>query len=150
MKFRKHASLVLLSGLIFSLILSPSLIARGVNQSAQADKSKPIIIPEAVKKIFDEGIPTREAQTDIPFTIIQHLYLPDFPARANMHNIVYFKVKNADLGFAPLTGGAEPAKKKKEEETQSIFQSTAARLQARAHVFLQFNHMENNAVGEVA
>lgn len=150
MKFRKHTSLVLLSGLIFSLILSPSLIARGANQGTQADKSKPIIIPDAVKKIFEEGIPTREVRQDIPFTIIQHLCLPDFPVRTNLHNIVYFKVKNADLGFAPLTAGTEPEKKKKEEETQSIFQSTASRLRARAHVFLQFNRMENNVVGEVA
>lgn len=149
MKFRKHASLVLLSGLIFSLILSPSLIAQGANQKAQTDKSKPIIIPDVVKKIFEEGIPTREARQDIPFTIIQHFCLPDFPVRANLHNILYFKVKNTDLGFVPLTGGAEPEKKKKEEETQSIFQSTASRLQARAHVFLQFNRMENNVVGEV-
>ncbi|MGD8536381.1 MAG: hypothetical protein PVF66_11080 [Candidatus Aminicenantes bacterium] len=150
MKFRKHSSLVLLSGLIFSLILSPSLDARGANQGAQADKSKPIIIPDAVKKIFEEGISTRETRQDIPFTIVQHLCLPDFPVRTNLHNILYFRVKNADLGFAPLTAGLEPEKKKKEEETQSIFQSTASRLQARAHVFLQFNRMENNAVEEVA
>jgi hypothetical protein len=150
MKLRKQASLVVLSGLIFSLILSPSLIARGTKQEVQTDKSKQIIIPDAVKKIFEEGIPTRETKQDIPFTIIQHLCLPDFPIRSNLHNIVYFKVKNADLGFAPLTAGSEPEKKKSEEETQSIFQSTASRLRAQSHVFLQFNQLENNVVGEVA
>jgi hypothetical protein len=150
MKLRKHASLVLLSGFIFSLFLSPSLIVRGSKQDAQADMSKPIIIPDAVKKIFEEGISTREVRPDIPFTIIQHFYLPDFPVRTNMHSILYFRVKNADLGFASLASGIEPEKKKKEEETQSIFQSTASRLQARAHIFLQFNRMENNVVGEVS
>lgn len=146
MKLTKRACQIVLSGLIFSLILSPCLIGKG----AQADKSKPIIIPDAVKKVFEEGIATREAKLDIPFTIIQHFCLPDFPVRSNLHNIVYFKVKNADLGFVPLAGGTEPQKKEKEEETQSIFQSTASRLRAQSHVFLQFNHLENNVVGEVA
>jgi len=149
MKIRNHAILVLLSGLILSLILSPSLTAQGKKQENQAKKSKVIIIPDEVKKVFEEGIPTREVRQDIPFTIIQHIYLPDFPVRRNLHNIIYFKVKNADLGYAPLTSGIEPQKKKKEEETPSIFQSTASKFQAHSHVFLQFNRLENNVVGEV-
>ena len=147
MKIRNHAILVLLSGLILSLILSPSLTAQGKKQENQAKKSKVIIIPDEVKKVFEEGIPTREVRQDIPFTIIQHIYLPDFPVRRNLHNIIYFKVKNADLGYAPLTPGIEP--QKKEEETSSIFQSTASKFQAHSHVFLQFNRLENNVVGEV-
>ncbi len=147
MKIRNHAGLVLLSGLILNLILSPSLTAQGKKQENQAKKSKVIIIPDEVKKVFEEGIPTREVRQDIPFTIIQHIYLPDFPVRRNLHNIIYFKVKNADLGYAPLTPGIEP--QKKEEETSSIFQSIASKFQAHSHVFLQFNRLENNVVGEV-
>jgi len=149
MKIRIYAILVLLSGLILSLILSPSLTAQGKKQENQAKKSKVIIIPDEVKKVFEEGIPTREVRQDIPFTIIQHIYLPDFPVRRNLHNIIYFKVKNADLGYAPLTSGIEPQKKKKEEETPSIFLPTAPKFQAHSHVFLQFNRLENNVVGEV-
>jgi hypothetical protein len=149
MKFKKNSILVLFSGLILSLIVSPNLIAREAPQEAQAKKSKPIIIPDVVKKVFEEGIPTRTARQDIPFTIVQHLCLPDFPARQSLHSIIYFKVKNEDLGYVSLTSGVEP-EKKKEEETQSIFQSTASKLQSRAHVFLQFNRLENNAVGEVS
>jgi len=53
-------------------------------------------------------------------------------------------VKNADLGFAPT--GPEQEKKK---EALTAFETEEAKLQARSHLFLQFNKLEDNVPGEV-
>ena len=140
MKMKSHASLVLVSGLILSLLLSPSLIAQEQEQTTKAQTSKIVIIPDQVKKVFDEGMPTRQVRPDIPFSVTEHLY---FPAGQNLYTIILFKVKNADLGFAP-TG---PEKKK--EEALTAFETEASKLQARSHLFLQFNKLENNVPGEI-
>jgi hypothetical protein len=143
MKTRKRAILVLASGLILSLLLSPSLKAQGQEQVTKAKESKVVIIPAQVKKVFEEGMQTREVRSDIPFTVVRHLY---FPAGQNFYTVILFKVKNADLGFAPL--GEAPAKKK--EEALSAFETEASKLQARSHLFMQFNKIENGVPGQVS
>jgi len=133
--------------LLLNLASQPRLTAQEKTQEKQ-EKGTRIIIPETVKAAIQEGIQTRQPRLDFPFTIIKYYYLP---AQRNIHVILLFKVKNSDLGFAPVTSGIEDQKekKKKEEEAQSIFEATPNKLNAKAHVFLQFNKLENNIPGEL-
>lgn len=144
MKIRNHAILVL-SGLILSLFMSPNLAAIEKRQEKKDQETKVVIIPEKVKKVFEEGIATRQVLPDISFTIVKHLY---FPAGPNLYTIFLFRVKNADLGFSPIEGS--PEEKKDVEETLSTSESLSVKLQARSYLFLQFNKMENNTPGEIA
>ena len=144
MKIRNHAILVLLSGLIMSLFMSPNLAAIENEQEKKGQETKVVTIPEKVKRVFEEGMATRQAQPDISFTIVKHLY---FPAGPNLYTIILFRVKNADLGFSPIA--ESPEEKKDVEETLSTAESPSVKLQARSYLFLQFNKLENNNPGEV-
>ena len=150
MKIRNLIIPVLVLGFILSLLLSPCLALQEKKQKETAQESKPIFIPKDVKSVFEEGIKTREARLDIPFTIIKHLYLP---ARENMHNIFLFKVKNADLGFSPIALAPESPEKKVEKEEDKEVPSESeivpAKLQSNSYLFLQFNKLEGNEPGEV-
>jgi len=133
--------------LLLSLVSPLSLSAQEKSQEKQ-EQSTAIFIPETVKAAIQEGIQTRQPRLDIPFTIIKHFYLP---AQQNIQVILFFKVKNSDLGFASITSDIEGQKKKqeKEDEAQSIFETTPNKLNAKANVFLQFNKLEDNIPGEV-
>lgn len=148
MKIKHFIIPALLLLFILYSISSPAFASLKNKQEGQ--ESDIIIIPEKVKSIFQEGIETREARLDIPFSIIWHVYLP---AQQNMHCIFYFKVKNTDLGFSPITPAAEIPEKKEEkekEETPELEPEIVPTiLQASGHVFLQFNRLENNTPKEV-
>ncbi len=154
MKIKNLISPALLFGIIFSLALSPSFTAQKKKSGKNAQETQQrIIIPPQVKSVFEEGMGTRQVRSDIPFKIIKNYYLPDFPARQNLHSIFLFTVKNEDLGFTSLS--PEPKGKKKEEkQEEQIFirasEGAPATLQATCHVFLQFNRLENNVPGELA
>ena len=144
MKIRNLVIPVLLLGFIVSLFLATNLAAMN---KAGKPQEEPARIPKEVKSVFGEGIITREARLDIPFTITNHLYLP---ARENMHSIFFFKVKNADLGFSPIAPAPAPPEKKEEEkkappETEIV----PTKLQCNSHIFLQVNRLEKNTPGEV-
>jgi len=145
MKLRNYLILLVCAGVILSVFFSPNLIAQERTKRDKAKDTKTIIIPQQVKKVFEEGMPIRQVRSDIPFTIIKHIYLPDLPAKQNLHSIFFFQVKNADLGYTSLISDAE---KKKEEETQPIVESSSNMLQANSHIFLQFNRLENDSIGE--
>lgn len=150
MKTKNLFILVLLSGFIFSLFLSSDLTAFTKNQEQQPQKAKPVIIPNQIKAVFDEGMKTREPRLDIPFTVADHFYLPSPPQ--NHYTIFLFKVKNEDLGYSPLDlfgEGQEEKKKEKKEEEQSAFVSTPTRLQSNSYIFIQLNRLENGEPGEV-
>lgn len=133
---------VILAGFILSTI-SMHASALPINkQEKKGQESEIVIIPDKVKAIFKEGVSTRQARLDIPFSIIWNIFLP---ARQNMHSVFYFKVKNADLGFIPVPQAQEAVETKKEEKAK-----TPALYQTSGHVFLQFNRLENNTVQEVA
>lgn len=127
---------ILFAGLILSFVLAPALVAQEGQEKKQAEA---VYIPKEVKDVFKAGMSTREARLDIPFTVFKYLYLP---ARENMHVIFFFKVKNSDLGFTPLTpaGGTPEAAEE---------QAAAPKLQSKAHCFLQFNQQDGNFVKEV-
>ena len=144
MKIRNFVIPVFLLGFIVSLFLATNLAALNKTQEPQ---EKPIRIPTEVKSVFEEGIITREARLDIPFTITNHFYLP---AQENMHSIFLFKVKNADLGFSPVAPAPAPPKKKEEEkEAPPEAEVIPTKLQCNSHIFLQVNRLEKNTPGEL-
>jgi len=132
MKGKTLCILALISGLILA-VLSPHSL------SAQEQERTAVIIPEQVKAVFQEGMQARQPRTDIPFAITDTLYLP---AQQNIHLVVFFKAKNADLGFAPPDQVAAVVA---EEE-----QPASPKLTAQCYVFLQFNKLENGTPGELA
>ncbi len=143
MKIKNLVIPVFLLGFIVSLFLATNLAALNKAQELQ---EKPARIPTEVKSVFEEGIITREARLDIPFSITNHFYLP---ARENMHSIFLFKVKNADLGFSPIAPAPAPPEKKEEEEALPEAEVVPTKLQCNSHVFLQVNRLEKNIPGEL-
>lgn len=144
MKIKRLIIPALLVLFIMSFISAPSLAFLNKNQEKKEQEADVIIIPDKVKSVFEEGMKTRESRLDIPFSIVWHTFLP---AQQNLHCVFYFKVKNADLGFFPLT----PAEKEKEKEKTSPpeTETPTAQLQASSHVFLQFNRLETDIPQEV-
>jgi hypothetical protein len=112
--------------LLMTLILGAGGLAAQDKPKAQPEK---IFIPKQVKTVLQEGLLSRQGRQDIPFVFGRHIYLP---ARDSLHSIVYFKIKNADLGFAPAA--AAPAA----PEPAAAAEAPAA-LQAKFNVFLWFS-----------
>lgn len=131
-------------GLILILVSSSILAAQGKKKETQ--EQKVIIIPKEVKALFEEGVKTRQPRMDIPFTIFKLLY---FPQQNYMHSVFVLQIKNSDLGYAPLTPEGVKPEKKKEEKTESIFESVPTRLQSQAHVFLQFTQLDGEFTKEI-
>ncbi|MFP4082381.1 MAG: hypothetical protein ACLFVG_06445 [Candidatus Aminicenantes bacterium] len=134
---------------VFTLCLIPKSTQAGQEKEQEEQESEIIIIPDQVKSVMEEGMTTREPRSDIPFSIIWHVYLP---AQQNMHSVFYFKVKNADLGFAPEAPQQKTPEEKKEEKEEvppPEVETTPAKLKANGHVFLQFNRMENEMPQEM-
>jgi len=149
MKTKNLIIIALFAGFVLTSLSMSALAARmSQEQEKQEQAADVVIIPEKVKSIFKEGINTREALLDIPFSMAWHSYLP---ARQNVHCVFFFKMKNADLGFVPVPQAIEiteeEPKEKKEEAAEA--EEVPALLQASGHVFLQFSRMENNIPQEV-
>jgi len=115
--------------LLVTLVLGASGLSAQDKSKAQPEK---IFIPKQVKTVLQEGMLSRQGRQDIPFTFGRHLYLP---ARDSLHNIVFFKVKNADLGFAP----AAPAEAAAPAAAEPVPQTEPAGLQAKFNVFMWFS-----------
>ena len=135
MKGKALIVLALSLGIVFTLVTATQI-------SAQEQTQARIIIPEQVKSVLQQGMATKEARLDIPFTFTKNLFLP---AQQNLHSIFFFKVKNADLGFAPPVAAEE----EKEEQEVSSFETTAAQLQANCHLFLMFNQLDGDFSKEI-
>lgn len=145
MKIRKNSVIFLFLVFFLILLFSQNLISLVQDQEKKDQRPKIIIIPDEVKKVFEEGMQTRQTRSDIPFAIVKQLY---FPAGSNLYTIFIFRVKNADLGFSPIAGS--PEEKKEKEETLSAAETPSPQLQSKSHLFLQLNELENGAPGEVA
>jgi hypothetical protein len=140
MKIKTYTCAILFAGLILSFVLAPCLVAQEEQEKKQ---SEAVYIPKEVKDVLQTGMDNREARLDIPFTVFKHLYLP---ARENMHSVFFFKVKNSDLGFAPLTPvGGTPEK----TEGETAQETAASQLQSKAHCFLLFNQLDGDYVKEI-
>ena len=133
---------VLIFFFILHFLSSPCLTFQ---KKKQEEKPDVIIIPDKVKSFFEEGIKTREARLDIPFSIIWHTYLP---SQQNLHCVFYFKAKNADLGFLPIMAEEKKPEKEKTEKPLPT-EALPGRFRASGHVFLQFSRLENNTPKEV-
>jgi hypothetical protein len=138
MKIKKIAISALMLGLILSLAVLPG-------SAAQEETEKKSIVPPEVMTVLETGIQTREARADIPFTIIQNIYLP---ARENLHSVFLFECKNADLGYVSVAPAQIDLAEKKDEE-KSSFEVTPAKLIAAGHAFLLFNKMEKGKPGDL-
>ncbi len=156
MKIRHLVTAALLSGFMLFWISSPSLSAFSEKRQKKTQEFKPIYIPKEVKAVFEKGIQTREVRSDVPFSIHKVLYLPFFSMPQSLHTIFLFKIKNADLGFAPDSGTSaipqlqEKKKEKEKEEALTAFEAVPGKLQARSNIFLQFNKLEGGVPGAVA
>lgn len=149
MKIKRLDIPALLGLFIMSSISAPSLAFLNNNQQQKEQEKKEqeaavIIIPDKVKSVFAEGMTTKEARLDIPFSIIWNTYLP---AQQNLHCVIYFKAKNADLGFFPVTPTEEEKEGQKTSPAET--ETPAAQLQASGHVFLQFTRLEADIPLEV-
>jgi hypothetical protein len=131
MKTKTFFITALISGIILCAFSAPLSFSQEEQRTA-------VIIPPQIKTVFQEGMQSREARLDIPFQITGSLYLP---AQQNLHAIIFFKVKNVDLGFAP------PAVVPQAETQEEIPAPT--NLIAQSYVFLQFNKLENDMPGEL-
>jgi hypothetical protein len=142
MNIKTYTCAILFIGLILSFVMSPYLVAQEDQEKKQAEA---VYIPKEVKEVFEAGMDNREPRLDIPFTVFKNIYLP---ARQNMHVVFFFKVKNSDLGFTPLTpAGGTP--EKTEQEAAETPADTEVQLQSNAHCFLQFNQLDGNFVKEI-
>jgi hypothetical protein len=132
MKPKDFFATVLITGIILYSFSAPLSFT-------QEQEGAAVIIPPQVKTVFQEGMQSREARLDIPFQITHNLYLP--AGQQNLHTIIVFKAKNADLGFAPPA--VEPQAETQEE------QPAPTNLVAKNYVFLQFNKLETQTPGEL-
>jgi hypothetical protein len=98
------------------LVFALSFIT-GFSQAAPGQKQEPKkpeakqpqreILPKEIKAAVQEGLVTRQGRQDIPVTIFKSLV---FPVQGGMHMVLFFKAKNADLGYATPAPAAPPAK----------------------------------------
>jgi hypothetical protein len=115
-------------------------------QKPQVKPQERVTIPIEVKTAIQEGLASRQGRQDISVDPFHFLFLP---AKENYHGIFFMKIKDGDLGFAPVSADA-PAIEKKEVPVKKGPQEVAVpqeaeNLQAKFHVFLQFNRIEEEA-----
>ena len=121
---------VILAGFVLGLAAAPGFARQAQQPAPQKQTSARVTIPKDVKDALNAGLPTRQGRQDIPFTIFKSTYLP---AQQAFYIILFAKMKNADLGFAPAT----PA------PAADAAAPAANVLRATFHLFLDFHKMEN-------
>lgn len=89
------------------------------------------VLPKEIKAVIQEGLATRQGRQDIPFTIFKSLV---FPVQGGMHTVIFFKAKNADLGFAAPVPAAPGAKNQPAQPAAPA----AGVLEARLALAFQF------------
>jgi hypothetical protein len=143
---------VLIIGLVFGSLAVPSFAAqkKKAEQKTQenAQEQQGEIVPKEIKSILVEGMDLRTPRTDIPIDIFKFLYLPTSTVE-NLQGVLFFKCKNADLGFRDLSALTLDIEEKKEEKEESSFEATPAQLQANNNVFLYFKQLDGKFEKEV-
>jgi hypothetical protein len=135
MKMKLGIAAVLIVAFVLGIMGTNSLSAQ---DKGKAQSQQKVFIPKQVKTVLQEGLLTRQGRQDIPFTFERYLYLP---ARDNLHNIIFFKVKNADLGFAPAA--ETPAAPAAPDQTQA---ASAPQLEAKFNAFLWFSTLAEDGM----
>ncbi len=121
---------VILAGFVLSLAVAPGIAQQQQQPAPQKQSSARVIIPKDVKDALNAGLPARQGRQDIPFTIFKSTYLP---AQQAFYIVLFAKMKNADLGYAP----APPS------PAADAAAPAANKLRATFHLFLDFHKMEN-------
>jgi len=125
--------------LVFSLGLFTALAQEAKRPEAKQPPRE--VIPKEIKAIMQEGLATRQGRQEIPFTIFKYL---TFPIRGGMHTVIFFKAKNADLGFAAPVPTAGQAK-----QAQAAAPATGT-LEARLGLALEFLQADETGALKVA
>jgi hypothetical protein len=90
------------------------------------------IIPKPIKAIIQEGLASRQGRQDIPFSLFKAVWFP-VPGADLMQTVIFFRAKNADLGYA-APAAAAPAPKNKPAEGEA---PAAAVLETRMAMALE-------------
>jgi len=135
MKVKKFITPVLMILIMIAVVFIPEL-------NAQEEKARQKLIPDEVKNVLVQGMESREARMDIPFSITDYYYLP---ASQNLYFILLFNAKNADLGYTPLA----PIQTEEKQEQQAFVEKGPEVLQSRFDVFLLFNQIDGDYNKEV-
>lgn len=90
--------------LMIGLTAGTAMAQKGKGKAKEAVVKPPekIYIPKEIKAMMAEGLTTRQGRQDIPFEIFKSV---QFPAQSSLHSILFFKLKNADLGFTASPTG---------------------------------------------
>ncbi len=136
---------ILIAGLVVLFALSTlAVAAQAPPQKAKEPAKKApekIFIPKEIKAVLQEGLATRQGRQDYPFQIFKDLL---FPARENIHAVLFFKAKNADLGYgAPA---AAPAPKAGQPAAPA---APAGVVEARFNVFIEFREPDTNGTSKI-
>ena len=149
MSSRKIVVSLLVAAVTFSLVAGLSAAQKQKDKDKAQDKKQEekVFIPKEIKAIMAEGMATRQGRQDIPVSIFYSLFLP---AQQNFHDVFFLKVKNGDLGFAPVapTPAAPAAPPAKKGPQQAAPQETPQLLQANFYLFFQFNLLKEGAQPE--
>ena len=132
MNMRRFAAPLILAGFVLSLAAAP---AAAQQQKPEPKPQPKMYIPPAVKDVLAANLATRQVRQDIPFTVFKQLYLP---GRDSTYIYFFYKMKNADLGFAPA-----PA------SIAAIAPDAGPKVRAVVDLFLQFHQVENGNPAKV-
>jgi len=140
-------------------------------QWAVIRKSSPkaVFIPKEIKALMQEGLATRQGRRDIPFTIFKYLFLPAqnmpgivllfdistsrliavtlpekvYASNDFLHAVLFFRAKNADLGYA--IESPAPAPKQGEKAPPA----SASVHKAHLNVFIEFRQTDETGASKV-
>jgi hypothetical protein len=148
MKAKKIVVPLLFVALAFCWLGAPSAAAQDKDKGkTQAKQPEKVFIPKEVKAVLQEGLASRQGRQDIPIHIFQSLFLP---AQQNFQIIFFIKIKNSDLGYAPVSPTApQPSNPPRKGPQETPAQEPAAEFQANFNVFLQFNRLKEDGEAEV-
>lgn len=116
-----------------SLLIFSFLVAAG----AAAQKPAPAAPQKNIRDIMDSGLAAKQAKTDFPFEVFRSQYLP---AQQGYQQVLYLRIKNADLGFAaaPASDVVDPSQP-----------PAAPKMKAAANLFLRIHRSENGIPGKL-
>jgi len=142
MRTFKIVVLALLVGFLLSTVL-PALAAQ--RQNGPNQKEDRVYIPKEIKTILEGGLMSKQARSDIPFSVTGNIYLPAVGA---YHNVISLNIKNADLGFVQAAPPAAPAAKEGSTEKKKPA-APVPEMQAKFEIFLQFREISGGLPGQV-
>ncbi|OGD19263.1 MAG: hypothetical protein A2Y69_05105, partial [Candidatus Aminicenantes bacterium RBG_13_59_9] len=147
MNSKKLALVATLAIFTLSVLALPGL---GQAQQPKQDKEN-LYIPKDVKALLEQGLAAKQGLPDIAVTVSAHYFFPYYRVPGLMHNVFELKLKNADLGFAPVQTAAAPAAKPEDKkETAEAFEEVPATdMTAQFNVFLQFRELTDNVPGKI-